>query len=60
MNLDLDPLKRARDRHSVVVTCIIDNDDKIDDSLRHHFVVSALQSAGCVGSRHYRHNFLAL
>ena len=60
VNLDLDLFKCPRDRDGMVVACVVDDDDKIDNPLRHHFIVGALQSAGGVVSGHYHHNFLAV
>src|SRR5690349_19592956 len=60
MHLYLDAIQRASDRDRIVMTCIIHHDDQIDNSLRHYFVVGALQSEGGVVSRHYHHNFLGI
>ena len=60
MNLHLDALKRPRDRYCIVVAGVVHDDDKIDNPLRHHFIVRALQGARSVVSGHYHHNFLAV
>jgi hypothetical protein len=60
MDLDLHVLQGARDGDGVVVAGIIDDDNEIDDSLRHDFVVGPPQRARGVVRWHNDNNFLAV
>jgi hypothetical protein len=52
MNFNPDTIQRPCDRGSLVIACIIDEDDFVDDVVRDHFVISLAQSPGRVVSRH--------
>ena len=60
MHFDLHLFQRPGNRHSLIVTGVIDHDDKIDNPLRHHFVVGALQGARGVVGRHHDDDLLAV
>src|SRR4029079_773673 len=52
--------QRARDRYGIIVTGIVDNDNEIDDSLRHNFIVSLAQRSRRVIGGHHDNNFLTV
>ena len=60
MGLDLHSWQSASDRDGIVVTGVVDHNDKIDYALVHNFVVRLPQSSRCVVGRHDHDDFLTL
>ena len=58
MHFELHLFQRPGNRHRLIVTRVIDHDDKIDNPLRHHFVIRALQCARGVVGRHHDDDLL--
>src|SRR5947208_9247966 len=60
MHFHLDVWEGACYRHRFIATCVVDDNDEIDNVMRHDFVVSLAQGARGVIGRHYYHDFLAV
>ena len=58
--LHLNIWQGARDRHGFIVACVVDDNDQIDNAMRHHFIVSLTQCACRVIRGHHHYNFLAV
>ena len=60
MHLYLHLRKRPRDGYGLIMTRIVDHDNKIDNPLRHYLLVSLTQGARSIICRHHYNNLLAV
>jgi hypothetical protein len=60
VNLHLHSIKCARDRDSLISAAVVHHDNKIDNAVRHHLLISLSQRAGRIISRHHYDNLLAV
>ena len=60
MHLDLDIGQRARDRDRFVVAPVVNDDDMIDNAVRHDFIMGAAQCARGIIRWHHHHDLFAI
>ena len=60
MDLHLDAIKSARDGHSFILAGVVHHNHKIDNAVRHYFIVSLTQSTRRIIGGHHHDNFLAV
>ena len=60
MNLHLGSVKCSRNRDGVVLTGVVDQDNQIDNTLRHHFVIGTTKRSRRILRGHYDNNFLTV
>ena len=60
MNLHFHSVKGARHRDGLILAGVVHNDNKIDNTLRHHLLISLSQRARRIVSGHHYDNLLAV
>jgi len=60
VHFHMDAIQCAGDFDSLIMTGVVDHDDKIDDPLRHHLLVGAAQGASSIIRRHHHDIFWPL
>ena len=60
MHMDHHIGQRPRHRDRLIPAPVVHDDDQVNDPLRHHLVVSLLDGARCIESRHHHDDLLAV